>query len=176
MTGRTTPVRVDGIDLRCRVVIEGGNLGLTQNGPDGVRLGGGKINTDFIDNCAGVDCSDREVNIKILLSDAVASGRLDPQRRDQLLAEMADDITALVLRDSYLQVQAISVTEALGPAALDRQEQVMQNAEGNGMLDRELECLPDSEAVLLRQKSGIGLTRPEIAVLLAHGKNMLRGD
>ena len=168
-------VRIDAHELRARIVAEGGNLGLTQSARIEYALAGGRINTDFIDNSAGVDTSDREVNIKILLNDAVASGRLDPQRRDHLLAEMADDITALVLRDSYLQVQAISVTEALGPAALDRQEQVMQNAEANGMLDRELECLPDSEAVLQRQRSGIGLTRPEIAVLLAHGKNMLRG-
>jgi len=168
-------VRVEGHELRARVVAEGGNLGLTQLARIEYAMAGGRVNTDFIDNSAGVDTSDREVNIKILLHDAVATGRLDPQRRDRLLAEVADEVTALVLRDSYLQVQAISVTEALGPAALDRQEQVMQDAEANGILDRELECLPDSEAVQQRQKSGIGLTRPEIAVLLAHGKNLLRG-
>ena len=168
-------VRVDAHELRARVVAEGGNLGLTQIARIEYALAGGRVNTDFIDNSAGVDTSDREVNLKILLHDAVATGRLDPQRRDQLLAEVADDVTTLVLRDSYLQVQAISVTEALGPAALDRQEQVMQYAEANGILDRELECLPDSEAVLQRQKSAIGLTRPEIAVLLAHSKNLLRG-
>ena len=169
-------VRVDAHELRARVVAEGGNLGLTQMARIEYALAGGRVNTDFIDNSAGVDTSDREVNLKILLHDAVTTGRLDPHRRDQLLAEVADDVTNLVLRDSYLQVQAISVTEALGPAALDRQEQVMQYAEATGTLDRELECLPDSETVLQRQKSAIGLTRPEIAVLLAHSKNLLRGQ
>jgi glutamate dehydrogenase len=168
-------VRVNAHELRARVVAEGGNLGLTQLARIQYSLAGGRVNTDFIDNSAGVDTSDREVNIKLLLHDAITSGRLDPQRRDLLLAEVADDVTTLVLRDSYLQVQAISVTEALGPAALDRQEQVMQYAETHGILDRDLECLPDSEAVLERQRSGTGLTRPEIAVLLAHSKNQLQG-
>ena len=167
-------VRVDADELRARVVAEGGNLGLTQMARIEYALAGGRVNTDFIDNSAGVDTSDREVNIKILLNAAVAAGRLESSRRDLLLAEVADEVTALVLRDSYLQVQAITVTEALGPAALDRQEQFMRYAEASGLLDRTLESLPDKDAILEREKAGAGLTRPEIAMLLAYSKNQLR--
>jgi glutamate dehydrogenase len=167
-------VRVDARELRARVVAEGGNSGLTQQARIEYALMGGRVNTDFIDNSAGVDTSDREVNIKILLDVAVASGRLTRPRRDQLLAEVSDEVTTRVLRDSYLQAQAISVTETLGSAALDRQEQFMRSAEASGLLDRTLEALPDADAIVEREKAGVGLTRPEIAVLLAYGKNQLR--
>jgi glutamate dehydrogenase len=167
-------VRVDGRELRARVVAEGGNQGLTQRARIEYALTGGRVNTDFIDNSAGVDTSDREVNIKILLDAAVASGRLDLPRRNQLLAEVADEVTSLVLRDSYLQAQAISVTETLGSSALDRQEQFMRSAEASGLLNRSLEYLPDKDGIVDRERAGVGLTRPEIAVLLAYGKNQLR--
>jgi glutamate dehydrogenase len=169
-------VRVSAPELTCRVIGEGANLGVTQLGRIEYALGGGRINTDAIDNSGGVDTSDHEVNIKILLSDAVARGRLDLAGRNALLAEMTDEVGRLVLRDNYLQTQAITVTEAEGPAGLDAQALTIRELERAGRLDRRLEFLPDPETLAERRAAGRGLTRPEIAVLLAYAKISLYHD
>jgi glutamate dehydrogenase len=164
-------VRVDAKDLRVRVVAEGGNLGFTQRARVEYALGGGRINTDFIDNSAGVETSDREVNIKILLDIAIRAGRLDPDRRDLLLRQAAEQVVAQVLADNAAQAQSISVTEALGPLGLDPLIEVIRFGEYRGILDRRQEFLPDEETLTRRRAGGIGLTRPEIALLLAFSKN-----
>jgi len=169
-------VRVDGEALRAKVVGEGANLGVTQRGRVAYALKGGRIDTDAIDNSAGVDMSDHEVNIKILLNGAIATGALGRQERDPLLAQMAEDVAALVLRDNYLQGEALSVAEARGPAALDRQIRLIRDLERIGRLDRTLEFLPDDEALASRAAARRGLTRPELAVLLAYAKMSLDED
>ena len=163
-------VRVDAAALRCRVVGEGANLGFTQRARIEYALAGGRINTDAIDNSAGVDTSDHEVNIKVALARAVDRGALDAGERNRLLAAMTDEVAELVLRDNYLQTQAISVSESQGAAALDKQKRMMRELERAGRLDRRLEKLPDDEELDERLAAGRGLTRPEIAVLLAYGK------
>ena len=163
-------VRVDGRELRCRVVGEGGNLGLTQRGRIEYALHGGRINTDFIDNSGGVDCSDHEVNIKILLNDVVAAGDLDAQRRNALLAEMTDEVAALVLRNNYLQAQALTMMEAFAQPRLGTKAHLITWLEQQGHIDRALECLPDDETIEERRLRGQALVRPELAVLLSHAK------
>jgi glutamate dehydrogenase len=167
------PVRVNGSELRCKIVGEGGNLGFTQRGRIEFARQGGRINTDFIDNSAGVDCSDHEVNIKILLGAVVDAGDMTGKQRDQLLAEMTDEVAKLVLRNNILQVQAISLAEADPQALLDSQAAFMRRLEASGRLNRELELLPDEEALAERRQAGLGLYRPEIAVLLAYAKMAL---
>jgi glutamate dehydrogenase len=173
-------VRVDGRALRARVVGEGANLGVTQRGRVEYALAGGRIDTDAIDNSAGVDMSDHEVNIKILLSGAIAAGALGRQERDPLLAQMTDEVAALVLRDNYLQGEALSVAEAAGAAdffgTLDREARLIRELERAGRLDRGLEALPDEETVAARARTRRGLTRPELAVLLAYAKMSLDQD
>ncbi|MFQ5783478.1 MAG: NAD-glutamate dehydrogenase [Alphaproteobacteria bacterium] len=166
-------IRVNGKDLRCRVVGEGGNLGFTQLGRVEYALAGGRINTDAIDNSAGVDCSDHEVNIKVLLGDVVAAGDMTMKQRDALLAEMTDEVGALVLVDNYQQIQALSVAEAQGAALMADQVRLIRSLERTGQLDREVENLPDDEALAERQKTGAGFTRPELSVLLAYSKMTL---
>jgi glutamate dehydrogenase len=163
-------IRVNGRELRCKVVAEGGNLGLTQLGRIEYALNGGKINTDAIDNSAGVDCSDHEVNIKILLNSAVAEGRLSGEERNKLLAEMTDEVGALVLRDNYFQAQSLSVRERV---PLDPQSRFIKYLEKGGKLNREIEFLPSDEELASRKAAKIGLTSPERAVLLAYSKIML---
>ena len=163
-------VRVDARELRCRVVGEGANLGLTQAGRIEAALAGVRLNTDFIDNSGGVDCSDHEVNIKIALAEAMATGELDREERNALLGEMTDEVAQLVLRDNYLQSQAITLTEVQGIGLLDEQAQLMRFLERAGRLDRKLEGLPDGATLDERREKSLGLTRPEIAVLLAHAK------
>jgi glutamate dehydrogenase len=170
------PLRVNGEELRARVVGEGANLGVTQRGRVAYALKGGRIDTDAIDNSAGVDMSDHEVNIKILLGSAIAAGALGHQERDPLLAQMADDVGALVLRDNYLQGEVLSIAEARGPAALDKQIRLVRDLERAGRLDRALEFLPDDEALATRGAARRGLTRPELAVLLAYAKMSLDED
>jgi glutamate dehydrogenase len=172
----TDVLRVDGEALRAKVVGEGANLGVTQRGRIAYALKGGRINTDAIDNSAGVDMSDHEVNIKILLSGAIAAGALGRQEREPLLAQMADDVAGLVLRDNYLQGEALSVAEARGAAALDRQIRVIRELERLGRLDRALEFLPDDDALAARAAARQGLVRPELASLLAHTKMSLYDD
>jgi glutamate dehydrogenase len=168
-------VRVDASELRCQVVGEGANLGITQRGRIELALAGGKINTDAIDNSGGVDTSDHEVNIKVLLGDAVRDGRLALEERNDLLAEMTEEVARLVLRDNYLQTQAISVAELQGRSLLDAQHRMMRTLERSGHLDRALEMLPDDEELARRQAAGQALTRPELAILLAYSKIFLYG-
>jgi glutamate dehydrogenase len=163
-------VRVDAGQLRCRVVGEGGNLGFTQRGRVEYALGGGRINTDAIDNAGGVNCSDHEVNIKMLLDAAVAEGDLTGKQRNRLLAEMTDAVAERVLRGSFLQTQALSLALAQAPAMLDVHDRMMRGLEHAGRLDRALEALPDGEAVAERAAAHVGLTQPELAVLLAYSK------
>jgi glutamate dehydrogenase len=169
-------LRIDGDKLRARVVGEGANLAATERGRVAYALTGGRINTDAIDNSAGVDMSDHEVNIKILLDRSIASGVLPASEREPLLAATADDVAALVLRDNYLQGQALSVAEARGVAVLDRQVRLMRDLERSGRLDRPLEFLPDDESLAARAAQRRGLTRPELAVLLAYAKMALYGE
>ncbi|RJS92356.1 NAD-glutamate dehydrogenase [Salinisphaera sp. Q1T1-3] len=163
-------LRIDGRDLRAQVVGEGGNLGLTQAGRIEYALAGGRINTDAIDNSGGVDSSDLEVNIKIALGTAEAAGRIDRASRNTLLAEMTPDVISLVLRTNYLQTQQISLMEAETVARFDEQVSFLRALERDGRLDRRLENLPDDETIELRTRERVGLTRPEIAVLISYNK------
>ncbi|HEV3014222.1 MAG TPA: NAD-glutamate dehydrogenase domain-containing protein, partial [Actinomycetota bacterium] len=139
-------------------------------------LHGGRINTDFIDNSGGVDCSDHEVNIKILLNQVVADGDMTVKQRDKLLADMTGDVATAVLQDNYRQVQAISVTEAQAPQLLDEHARLMRRLERANRLDRRLEFLPNNEELAERRAAGRGLTRPELAVLLAYAKIVLQEE
>jgi len=169
-------VRVNGAELRCRVVGEGGNLGLTQLGRVEFALTGGRINTDFIDNSAGVDCSDHEVNIKILLNLALERGRLKVADRNTLLASMTGEVSGLVLRSNYLQTQALSMMESLTRERLGADEHFISMLDRQGVLDRDLEQLPDEDALRERVANGQGLTRPELSLLLSYGKITLYKD
>jgi glutamate dehydrogenase len=169
-------IRINGRDLRCKVVGEGANLGFTQAGRIEYALGGGRIDTDAIDNSAGVDTSDHEVNIKILTGMAERAGKLDRPARDALLASMTDEIAAHVLSHNYDQTLALSLMEADAVADLDAHARFMTELEAKGRLDRALEGLPDPLAIAERAKAGRGLTRPELAVLLAYGKLDLFDD
>ena len=163
-------LRVNGRELRCRVFVEGGNLGCTQLGRVEYAMAGGRINTDAIDNSAGVDTSDHEVNIKILLGLAVADGELTQKQRNAVLAGMTGDVAALVLRDNYFQTQVLSVTGRIAASLLDAQARFIQFLEKAGRLRRELEFLPSDEELAERRSAGRGLTSPEAAVLLAYSK------
>jgi glutamate dehydrogenase len=163
-------LRVNGAELRARVVGEGANLAVTQLGRIEYALTGGRLNSDAIDNSAGVDTSDHEVNIKILLNDLVAAGDLTPKQRNLLLAEMTGEVAALVLRDNYLQTQALSVMAEQGVELLDGQARFMRLLEKAGRLDRAIEFLPDDETLTERAAKRQGLVRPELAVLLAYAK------
>jgi len=163
-------LRVDGGQLKARVVGEGANLAVTQLGRIDYARTGGRINTDAIDNSAGVDTSDHEVNIKILLDGVVAAGDMTGKQRDALLVEMTDEVAALVLRDNTLQTQAISVMEAQSPELLDAGARFMRLLEASGRLDRAIEFLPDDPALTKRAAAREGLLRPELAVLLAYAK------
>ncbi len=169
----TDAIRIDGRQLRCKVVGEGGNLGFTQRGRVEAAQAGVRINTDAIDNSAGVDTSDHEVNIKILLGLAVADGELTVKQRNTLLAQMTDDVAALVLRDNTFQTQCLSVLNRLGPRLLDAEIRFMRFLERQGRLNRAVEFLPGDEELAERQAHGQGLTTPERAVLLAYCKMWL---
>ncbi|MET9908911.1 NAD-glutamate dehydrogenase [Streptomyces sp. NPDC006476] len=164
------PIRVDGADLRVKVVGEGGNLGLTQLGRIEFALHGGKINTDAIDNSAGVDTSDHEVNIKILLNGLVADGDMTVKQRNKLLAEMTDEVGMLVLRNNYAQNTAIANALAQSKDMLHAQQRFMRHLVREGHLDRALEFLPTDRQIRERLGQGQGLTGPETAVLLAYTK------
>ncbi|HEY1772393.1 MAG TPA: NAD-glutamate dehydrogenase [Gammaproteobacteria bacterium] len=174
-------IRLNGSELRCKVVGEGGNLGCTQRGRIEYALAGGRINTDFIDNSAGVDCSDHEVNIKILLNLVASEKTLNEAARNKLLAEMTDEVAELVLRDNYMQAQAISVAEVQAPGRISEHAYLIKALEKTGVLNRVIEFLPGEEGLAERRKAGRGLTRPELAVILAYSKidlynNLLAGD
>jgi glutamate dehydrogenase len=166
-------LRVNGADLKCKVVGEGGNLGFTQRGRIEYALKGGRINTDFVDNSGGVDCSDHEVNIKILLNNAPPRIGLTLAKRNRLLADMTGEVAALVLRDNYLQSQALSMMEMRASTDLLEHAYTIRALEVSGQLDRALEFLPTSEEIDERHKAGRGLTRPELAIVLAYSKMAL---
>ena len=163
-------VRVNANQLRCKVVGEGGNLGLTQRARIEYSLNGGQVNTDFIDNSAGVDSSDREVNIKILLGAAEKTGRMTRKQRNKLLTEMTDNVANFVLRNNYLQTQSISMMEARARERLDETARLITNLEKAGPLNRALEFLPDEAEIDDRRQRKQGLTRPELAVILSYAK------
>ncbi|WP_129140187.1 NAD-glutamate dehydrogenase [Modicisalibacter coralii] len=169
-------LRIDGSELRCRVVGEGGNLGLTQRGRMEAAHHGVKVNTDFIDNAGGVNCSDHEVNIKILLDDIVKNGDMTEKQRNQLLADMTEEVAGLVLRDNYRQTQALSLSEILSREGLGPYRRFINELEASGHLDRELEFLPDDETLLERSNNEEGLTLPELSVLISYAKSTLKGD
>jgi glutamate dehydrogenase len=168
-------LRVDAADLRCRAVGEGGNLGFTHAARIEYARGGGLINADFIDNSAGVDCSDHEVNLKILLDLAVARGRLEPADRDALLREVTGDVVAHVLYDSFQQAQIIAQEVRRSAGRMDALEDLMELLELRGRLDRAGEGLPGADEVAERRRAGQGLLRPELAVLVAYAKRHLAG-
>ena len=163
-------LRVDGRDLRARVVGEGGNLGFTQRGRIEYARSGGRINTDFIDNSAGVDTSDHEVNWKILLGLAIARGELTLEGRNRVLEACAPDVVAHVLYDNYLQAQILSQEEEQSSQRIEAYEDLMQQLEAEGELERAVESLPTTDEMTERRANGAGMTRPELSVLLAYAK------
>ena len=167
------PVRVDGAQLRCKVVGEGGNLGLSQLGRIEFAQHGGILYTDAIDNSAGVDCSDHEVNIKILLQAALEEGKLTPTKRNQLLAAMTNEVGELVLVDNYHQTQAISIENARAAPMLEEHARFIDNLEAQNKLNRTIEYLPDPEEIAERMADKHGLTRPELAVIVSYSKMTL---
>lgn len=169
-------VRVDASALRAVVVAEGGNLGLTQRARIEYALAGGRINADFIDNAAGVATSDLEVNLKVALDVAVRAGRLDRTTRDLLLSDSLEYVADTVLENLESQVRAISLAEFQAPQLLNRHERLIDNLEQNDGIDRATEVLPTRKELAARTQVGRGLTRPEIAVLLAQSKNVVQRD
>jgi glutamate dehydrogenase len=167
---------VDGAALRVKVVGEGGNLGLTQRGRIEFARNGGKINTDALDNSAGVDCSDHEVNIKIMLDELIAHGRLDGEHRNHLLAAMTDEVGDLVLRDNYAQNAMLGVSRAHAGAMCSVHARLVGDLEERASLDRELEALPSARRFREMDKEGLGLTSPELASLMAHVKLAVKHD
>ncbi len=167
-------VRINGGELKAKMFGEGGNLGLTQLGRIEFAQNGGRINTDFVDNVGGVDCSDNEVNIKILLNQLVNEGELTKKHRDQLLYDMTDDVSEIVIKDCYRQTLTISITELKGVSLVKEQLRFIHELEKSGKLDRDLEFLPNDEEIAERQAKGRGFSRPELAVLVAYGKMILK--
>jgi glutamate dehydrogenase len=163
-------VRLDGGELRCRVVGEGGNLGFTQRGRIEYAIAGGHINTDAIDNVAGVNCSDHEVNIKILLDSLVADGDMTAKQRNELLVEMTDAVAERVLYGSYTQTQAMSLALAQAAPMIDVHARLIRHLEQVAGLDREIEFLPSDESINERKVNHQGLVAPELAVAMAYCK------
>jgi glutamate dehydrogenase len=163
-------IRVSASQLRCRVIGEGGNLGMTQLGRIQFALRGGRVNTDAIDNAAGVDCSDHEVNIKVLLNQMVSDGEMTLKQRNRLLAQMTDDVATLVLRNNYRQTQTLSLAGAQAASMVDVHARLMRDLELRANLDRDIEFLPATDALAERRANKIGLAAPELAVLLAYVK------
>ena len=174
-------LRVTGPDLKVKVVGEGGNLGMTQKSRIEFARTGGHLNTDFIDNSAGVDCSDKEVNIKILLQDVIAANKLDRDKRDILLESMTDEVSNIVLSDNYLQTQAISLAQQNAVSSREYHLGLIRALERDGGLNREIENIPSDEGFAELAANERGLTRPEIATVLAYAKMslvdiLIRGD
>lgn len=163
-------IRIDATELRVKVVGEGANLGITQAARLEFARSGGRVNADFIDNSAGVDCSDNEVNLKIMLESAVKSGALTQKKRDSLLERLTDDVADLVLRDNYLQTQAISMAEAQAAKSLDRHAALIRRLERQGRINRALDGLPSDDVIAELQQKDLGLTRPELSSLMCHAK------
>ena len=169
-------VRIDGAQLRCRAVGEGGNLGFTQKGRIEYALFGGRINTDAIDNVAGVNCSDHEVNLKILLGAAVADGEITTSQRNELLAGLTDAVAKHVLGESYAQALALSLEREQASDLLDLHARLIDDLHRRGLFDRELEQLPSEEGIRERKAADEGLTGPELSVLLGYAKITLYTD
>lgn len=167
-------IRINGNELRCKVVGEGGNLGFTQLGRIEYELNGGHIYTDFIDNSAGVDCSDHEVNIKILLNQVVRDGDMTLKNRDQFLAEMTDEVARLVLQDNYRQTLALRLAAYQAFDQIDVHGRFIQELSRQGLLNRNLEFLPDDQSLIERKAIGKGLTLPEMAVLFSYCKIIIK--
>jgi glutamate dehydrogenase len=169
-------IRVTGAEIRAKVIGEGANLGMTQRGRIEASLRGIRLNTDAIDNSAGVNTSDVEVNIKIALARPMRDGRLSREMRNALLADMTEEVAALVLRNNYLQTLAISLAERRGTEDLGFEQRLMQTLEREGELDRAVEFLPDDVEIAERRRHSHALTRPELSVLLAYAKLALNHD
>lgn len=167
-------IRVSGDEVRAKVIGEGANLGVTQAGRIEFAEHGGRINTDFIDNSAGVDCSDNEVNIKIPLNREMREGRLTFEKRNSLLARMTDEVAEIVLEDNRLQTLALSIAEAGGAQSVPGHVRTIELLEASGRLDRKVEGLASSDELTRRAKEGHGLTRPELAVVLSISKLVLQ--
>jgi len=167
-------LRVDAPQVRARVIGEGGNLGLTQRARMELAQNGCRLNTDFIDNAGGVDCSDHEVNIKILLNQLVANGDMTARQRNRLLSDMTDDVAELVLQNNYRQVQAISLAEARSASSMAEYRRFINALESQGKLKRKLEFLPADEQLADRQNNRQGFTRPELSVLVSYSKADLK--
>ncbi|GAA2992495.1 NAD-glutamate dehydrogenase [Streptosporangium longisporum] len=163
-------LRITAAELRCKVIGEGGNLGFTQPARIEFARGGGLVNTDFIDNSAGVDTSDHEVNIKILLDRAVRDGELTDSERNQLFLDMTDEVAGLVLRDNYDQNVVLAAARAQAPEMLHIHARQLRRLERAGLLNRELEALPSDKMLAERRQARLGLTAPEFSVLLAYTK------
>lgn len=163
-------LRVNGNELRCKVVGEGGNLGMTQLGRVEFGLHGGATNTDFIDNAGGVDCSDHEVNIKILLNEVVQAGDMTEKQRNQLLGSMTEEVSSLVLGNNYKQTQALSLAARRARERIAEYKRLMADLESRGKLDRAIEFLPTEEQLAERLAAGRGLTRAELSVLISYSK------
>src|SRR5262249_13991940 len=170
------PIRVTAAELQCRVIGEGANLGMTQRGRIEASLRGIKLNTDAIDNSAGVNTSDVEVNIKIALGTVVRAGALSLPDRNAMLARMTDEVGGLVLRNNYLQTLALSLAARRGTEDLGFQPRLIQSLEMAGALDRAVEFIPDDMEIAERRRRGVALTRPELAVLLAYAKLALKDE
>ncbi|NDB82011.1 MAG: hypothetical protein EB127_04615 [Alphaproteobacteria bacterium] len=166
-------VRVDGQDILAKVIGEGGNLGVSQKGRIEYAMRGGRINTDFIDNSAGVDCSDHEVNIKIALDKAIAKGALTLNERNLLLAEMTEDVASLVLEDNINQTLAISIMEKSSLFSLEAFAILIDHLEKTASLDRGLEFIPTNQELIARSNLGSKLTRPELSVILSYSKRSI---
>src|SRR5690554_2459956 len=167
-------LRVDAGQIRARVIGEGGNLGLTQRARMELAQQGCRLNTDFIDNAGGVDCSDHEVNIKILLNQLVTNGDMTARQRNTLLRDMTDDVAELVLQNNYRQVQAISSAEARSAGSMAEYRRFINALEAQGKLKRKLEFLPSDEQLAERQNNRQGFTRPELSVLVSYSKADLK--
>jgi len=169
-------IRINGTEVRAKVIGEGGNLGVTQMGRIEYSLNGGMLNTDAIDNSAGVDCSDHEVNIKILLRAVLDDGEMTDKQRDRLLVDMTEEVGDHVLKDNYLQTQALTVAQRQSIANFAEQTRFMRELEKQGRLNRSVEDLPDEEELESRLSADQGLARPEMCVLLAYAKMTLYTD
>jgi len=168
--------RINGMDLRCKVVGEGGNLGFTQKGRIEYALKGGLINTDFIDNSAGVDCSDHEVNLKILLDNEVKLKKLSEKKRNDILMSVTNEVATLVLNDNYSQALLMSFSAHAAIKNLGLHTSYIQELQSAGLINRQVECLPTDKELLDRKAAGLSLTRPELAVLLAYTKIIIKHE
>ncbi len=168
--------RINGNELRCKVVGEGGNLGFTQRGRIEYALNKGLINTDFIDNSAGVDCSDHEVNLKILLNQEAAKGKLSEKKRNLLLMQVTAEVGALVLGDNYAQAWALGFLSQYSYGDTALYQSYIKELESSGFLNRQVEFLPDDKTIMERRTAGSGLTAPELAVLLSYTKIYIKNE